>query len=63
MRQAMALVKEEHGEDAVILSTKDVADGVEIVAALDPEANAYQQQNSKTASRAAGASYKNHADA
>lgn len=62
MRQAMALVKEEHGEDAVILSTKDVADGVEIVAALDPEANAYQQQNSKTASRAAGASYKNYAE-
>ena len=60
MRQAMALVKDEHGDDAVILSTKDVAGGVEIVAALDPDANAYQQQKSQTVSSTSGASYKNY---
>ena len=38
----MNLVKEEHGDDAVILSTKDTDGGVEIVAALDPDANQYQ---------------------
>ncbi|MEA1987754.1 MAG: flagellar biosynthesis protein FlhF [Pseudomonadota bacterium] len=42
MRQAMNLVKEEHGDDAVILSTKDTDGGVEIVAALDPDSNQYQ---------------------
>ncbi len=59
MRQAMALVKEEHGDDAVILSTKDVEDGVELVAALDPEANEYQNQ---AANRETGASYQVHQD-
>jgi len=38
----MNLVKEEHGDDAVILSTKDTDGGVEIVAALDPDSNQYQ---------------------
>ncbi len=57
MRQAMSLVKEEHGDDAVILSTKDVDGGVEIVAALDPEANQYQQEK---AERPVGGSYHNH---
>lgn len=47
MRQAMSLVKEEHGDDAVILSTKDTDNGVEVVAALDPEANAYQLKESE----------------
>lgn len=42
MRQAMSLVRDEHGDDAVILSTKDVPEGVEIVAALDPEATQFQ---------------------
>jgi len=42
MRQAMNLVRNEHGDDAVILSTKDLGDGVEIVAALDPEAMQFQ---------------------
>ncbi len=44
MRLAMNLVREEHGDDAVILSTKDVENGVEIVAALDPEAMQFQEQ-------------------
>lgn len=42
MRQAMGLVRDEHGDDAVILSTKDVPEGVEIVAAMDPEAMQFQ---------------------
>ncbi|VAW46643.1 Flagellar biosynthesis protein FlhF [hydrothermal vent metagenome] len=43
MRLAMNLVREEHGDDAVILSTKDVESGVEVVAALDPEAMQFQE--------------------
>lgn len=46
MRLAMNLVRKEHGDDAVILSTKDVDGGVEIVAALDPEAMQYQEAHS-----------------
>ncbi len=46
MRLAMNLVRKEHGDDAVILSTKDVDGGVEIVAALDPEAMQYQEEHS-----------------
>ncbi len=45
MRQAMSLVRDEHGDDAVILSTKDVPEGVEIVAALDPEATKFQSSH------------------
>ncbi len=48
MRLAMNLVRDEHGDDAVILSTKDVEGGVEIVAALDPEAMHYQEHSSKS---------------
>ncbi|BCN93006.1 hypothetical protein THMIRHAM_07910 [Thiomicrorhabdus immobilis] len=44
MRQAMNLVREEHGDDAVILSTKDTGNGVEVVAALDPDSNAAQEK-------------------
>ncbi|QCU90437.1 flagellar biosynthesis protein FlhF [Thiomicrorhabdus sediminis] len=53
MRQAMNLVRQEHGDDAVILSTKDVEDGVEVVAALDPEMTE-QKQNPNPV----GSSYK-----
>ena len=35
MRQAMRLVREEQGPDAVILSTRRLAEGIEIIAALD----------------------------
>lgn len=48
MRQAMNLVREEHGDDAVILSTKDTGDGVEIVAALDPDSNQSKQREEET---------------
>ncbi len=37
MAQAMARVRAELGEDALILATRRVADGVEITAALEPE--------------------------
>lgn len=43
MREAMNIVRREHGDDAVILSTKDVANGVEVMAALDPEIEEYRQ--------------------
>lgn len=39
MREALRLVKEELGEDAVIMSNRKVADGVELVAAYDKEPN------------------------
>ncbi len=51
MRQAMSLVRNEHGDDAVILSTKDVPEGVEIVAALDPEAAEFQSTQEMPAAR------------
>ncbi|TAL89659.1 MAG: flagellar biosynthesis protein FlhF [Rhodanobacter sp.] len=35
MRQAMREVRDEQGPDAVILSTRRIADGIEIIAALD----------------------------
>jgi flagellar biosynthesis protein FlhF len=36
MRQAMREVREEQGPDAVILSTRRIDDGIEIIAALGP---------------------------
>ena len=39
MRTALLQVKEELGSDAVIMSNKKVAGGVEIVAAIDGESN------------------------
>lgn len=44
MRQAMLLVKEAQGADAVILSTRNTPEGIELVAAVDPEAQAYKEQ-------------------
>ena len=38
MRTALAEVKEFLGPDAIILSNKKVAGGIELVAAVDPEA-------------------------
>src|SRR5690606_18845123 len=37
MRSALRLVREEQGPDAVILSTRHLADGVEVTVAVDPE--------------------------
>src|SRR5262249_51264972 len=39
MRQAMRTVREQLGEDAVILSSRRTADGVEITAAVDFDAS------------------------
>jgi len=39
MRQAMDLVREELGMDAVIMSTRNTDEGVELVAAIDPDVN------------------------
>lgn len=35
MRQAMCLVRDEQGPDAVILSTRRIAEGIEVIAAID----------------------------
>lgn len=43
MRQVMALVREELGDDAVIMSTRNTDEGVEIVAAIDPESSMKQE--------------------
>ncbi|MEP3828378.1 MAG: hypothetical protein ABJM47_09810, partial [Lentilitoribacter sp.] len=40
MREALKQVKDELGGDAVIMSNKKHADGIEIVAAYDKEPNA-----------------------
>lgn len=48
MRQAMAQVREEQGLEAVILSTRTVAEGVEVVAATDPEVIARRQAEVKS---------------
>lgn len=44
MRQAMLLVRDELGDDAVIMSTRNTDNGVEVVAAVDPEAKAFLVQ-------------------
>ncbi len=38
MRQALRLVREEQGPDAVMLSSRQLADGVEVTVAVDPDA-------------------------
>lgn len=43
MRKAMTLVRDELGDDAVIMSTRNTRDGVEVVAAIDPEAQQYKE--------------------
>jgi len=47
MRQAMALVKEAQGDDAVILSTRNTPEGVELVAAADPEVQEFKDKQLK----------------
>lgn len=47
MRQAMAQVREEQGADAVILSSRNLPEGVEVVAAVDPELT--EQRQAQTA--------------
>lgn len=47
MREAIRLVREEQGPDAVILSNRRTADGVEVVAAVDYDAALIQQNNTR----------------
>lgn len=42
MRQAMILVRDELGDDAVIMSTRNTDNGVEVVAAIDPDAKVHK---------------------
>ncbi|MDG4813099.1 flagellar biosynthesis protein FlhF [Hydrogenovibrio sp. 3SP14C1] len=44
MRKAMVLVRDELGDDAVIMSTRKTDDGVEVVAAIDPEAQQFKEE-------------------
>lgn len=50
MREALRQVKQELGEDAVILSNKKVGQGVELMAAIDHDAINYQQTSQATKS-------------
>lgn len=52
MRQVMALVREELGDDAVIMSTRNTDEGVEIVAAIDPESSMKQEAPLQKGARA-----------
>lgn len=49
MRQVMALVREELGDDAVIMSTRNTDNGVEVVAAIDPDAKQKPEASSSGA--------------
>ncbi len=51
MRRAMLLVRDELGDDAVIMSTRQTDEGVEVVAAIDPEAKQYQQASASGEAR------------
>lgn len=44
MRKAMLLVRDELGDDAVIMSTRNTDNGVEVVAAIDPEAQKFSEE-------------------
>ena len=44
MRRALQQVKETLGPDAVIMSNKKVNGGIEIVAAVDPDAHSQQRR-------------------
>jgi len=44
MRKAMILVRDELGDDAVIMSTRKTNEGVEVVAAIDPEAQQFKEE-------------------
>ncbi|BBN59253.1 flagellar biosynthesis protein FlhF [Hydrogenovibrio marinus] len=52
MRQVMALVRDELGDDAVIMSTRNTDEGVEIVAAIDPESSMKQEAPLQQGARA-----------
>lgn len=55
-RQAMRTVREQLGPDAVILSNRRVADGIEVVAAVDYDASLFKSAVNPTAARPAAPS-------
>lgn len=59
MRQAMDLVRNELGMDAVIMSTRNTDEGVELVAAIDPDTNISQPAEKKFGARVAMTSPEN----
>lgn len=54
MRQAMRLVREEQGPEAVILSTRRLADGIELIAAIDYDESLINEAVRQGAAPAAG---------
>lgn len=63
MRKAMTLVRDELGDDAVIMSTRNTRDGVEVVAAIDPEAQQFKETSVPAASRSSYVSSELHSTA
>ena len=59
-RAAMALVRKELGDDAVIMSTRTTEEGVELVAAIDPDAMAQKQQKSDDSTQVVKSHYHSH---
>lgn len=56
-RAAMALIREELGAEAVIMSTRNTDEGVEVVAAIDPDAIAEKARNEKANTRRSKSHY------
>jgi len=63
MRKAMILVRDELGDDAVIMSTRNTPDGVELVAAIDPEAQQYKEASQLSTTRSSYVSSEVSSDA
>ncbi|PLA74996.1 flagellar biosynthesis protein FlhF [Hydrogenovibrio sp. SC-1] len=63
MRKAMTLVRDELGDDAVIMSTRNTQDGVEVVAAIDPEAQQFKEAPQKAVSHSSYVSSELHSGA
>lgn len=63
MRKAMTLVRDELGDDAVIMSTRNTPDGVEVVAAIDPEAQQFKETSNPAIARSSYASSELSSDA
>jgi len=63
MRKAMILVRDELGDDAVIMSTRNTPDGVELVAAIDPEAQQYKEASQLSTTRSSYVSSELSSDA
>jgi len=53
VRYAMKLIRDDFGDDAVIISNKKIAEGVEVIVATDPEIEEYREQVSHQAQTSA----------